>query len=86
MPDEWCQRARGLCQRCDLIGLAKLVDEASEGLAPAIADALLGLPRIRGGAEAVEVARARVEPCGCAQDCRLDEVAELLARAQAAGF
>ncbi len=86
MPDEWCQRARGLCQRCDLIGLAKLVDEASEGLAPAIADALLGLPRIRGGAEAVEAARALVEPCGCAQECRLDEVAELLARAQAAGL
>ena len=85
MPDEWCQRARALCQRCDLIGLAELVGGASM-LDGDVAQALLGLPRIRGGAEAVERARRLIEPCGCVGDCRLDEVAELFGRAQAAGL
>ena len=85
MPDEWCQRARALCQRCDLIGLAELVG-AAPTLDEDVAQALLGLPRIRGGAEAVERAHRLIEPCGCVGDCRLDEVAELLGRAQAAGL
>lgn len=85
MPQDWCQRARALCQRCDLIGLAELVGAAST-LDEDVAQALLGLPRIRGGAEAVERARRLIEPCGCVGDCRLDEVVELLGRAQAAGL
>ncbi len=83
MPEEWCQQARSLCQRCDLIGLAELVDTAA-GLDEDIARALLGLPRIRGGVEAVERARELIGPCGCADECRLDEIAELLGRARGA--
>ena len=86
MPETWCQQARALCQRCDLIGLAKLVEDVGEALAPAFGRALLGLPRIRGGVEAVEEARELVGSCGCASECGLDEVAELYGRAQAAGL
>lgn len=86
MPEQWCQRARGLCQRCDLIGLAELVEQARGELDDAVAQALLGLPRIRGGAEAVGRARELLAACGCDGDCRLEEVSELLGRAQAAGL
>jgi ATP phosphoribosyltransferase regulatory subunit len=84
MPEAWCRQARLLCHRCDLIGLDALVEEAGDALAAPLRRALRELPRIRGGREAVEAARALLEPCGCA-DCGLDELLELAGRAQEAG-
>lgn len=84
MPAAWCRKARALCQRCDLIGLAELVGEAGEDLDDAFARALLGLPLVRGGREAVQAARELLEPCGCSAEQGLDEVCELFDRAQGA--
>ncbi len=86
MPAQWCQQARALCQRCDLIGLGVLVGQAAGQLSEQVAEALLGLPLIRGGADALVRARELLEACGCTDECGLDEVAELLGRAQAAGL
>jgi len=83
MDDAWCARARALCHRVDLIGLSSLIDEAGPALAPAFRRALRELPRIHGGREAVDAARALLEPCGCT-DCGLNELAELYARAESA--
>uniref|UniRef100_UPI0015523A5B ATP phosphoribosyltransferase regulatory subunit n=1 Tax=Adlercreutzia sp. ZJ473 TaxID=2722822 RepID=UPI0015523A5B len=53
----------------DLDGAALEVDVA--GVAPAYADAIRALPRIRGGIEAIEAVRSLVVPLGCADG--LDE-------------
>lgn len=77
MDAEWCTRVRSLCHRCDLVGLDEAVAEAGETLAPAVAEALCGLPCIHGGREAIERARGLLEACGCAEACGFDELCAL---------
>ena len=83
MDDEWCHRVRALCHRCDLVGLDGLVSEAGRGISAPLRRALRELPRIHGGREAIEAARALLDPCGCT-DCGLDELAQLLRKAEEA--
>lgn len=63
MPPAWCAQAWAACRGNDLVGLDALVDEAGAALAPEVRRALRGLPRTHGGREAIEAARALVEPC-----------------------
>ncbi len=80
-----CRTVRALCQRCDLVGLDALLAEVGEGMDGSVRRALRGLPRIHGGREAVDTARALLAPCGCVDGCGLDELDALVARAEKAG-
>lgn len=84
MDEEWCQRVRDLCHRCDLIGLDATVSDARDALAPAVARALCALPRLRGD-QAVGRAQELLDACGCT-DCGLDELDALARRARQAGL
>lgn len=83
MDEAWCQRVRSLCHRCDLVGLGAQVDAAGLALAAPLRRALKELPRVHGGREAIETARGLLDSCGCS-GCGLDELAELLRRAEEA--
>ena len=96
MDAAWRARAWEACRANDLVGLDALVDEAGDALAPAMRRALRGLPRVHGCREAIDVARALVEPCapllvgapGAGVDAStdpfgLDELAALLGAVQA---
>lgn len=77
-PEAWKQDVLEAYHRSDFVELARLTAlEASDdadfsGIAPAYADAINSLPRIRGGEDALEAVRALTEPLGCADS--LDEL------------
>lgn len=63
---------------------ASTLDIDITGVAPAYADAIRALPRIRGGADAIEKVRALVAPLGCTDG--LDAFEETLGHLSAAGL
>ncbi|MDO4290505.1 MAG: ATP phosphoribosyltransferase regulatory subunit [Eggerthellaceae bacterium] len=63
---------------------ASAIDVDVTGVAPAYADAIRALPRIRGGAEAIDAVRALVAPLGCTDG--LDDFERVFARLSAAGL
>jgi ATP phosphoribosyltransferase len=61
---DWRAQVMDTVHRGDLVGLARLTRLA--GVDPAVGDALRAVPRIGGGADAIERCRAAVAPAGCA--------------------
>ena len=71
-PAAWKARVLDAYHASDFVELDRLTDLAAPapdvdttGLAPAYADAVRALPRIRGGREAIDAVRALVAPLGC---------------------
>jgi len=84
MPKDWCDAVLAAAHERNLVEGDRLSQEA--GVPRAVGEALRAVPRIRGGAEAVELCRGAVEACGCS--AVLDDLAatlELLAAAGVAG-
>ena len=77
----WRLTVLGAAHRRDLVEFAQLVTGA--GLDRAVERALLRVPRIRGGAEALARARALVAPCGCG--AAVDDLARTIELLEAAG-
>ena len=84
MPASWCASVRAACRDNDLVELARLVAGA-EKLDGAYARALAGLVRVHGGREAIQAARALLEPCGCLDICGLDELSSLVEASSISG-
>lgn len=61
---EWRAGMRSAAHRGDLVGMERLT--RIEGVDPVAAEALRRLPRIGGGAEAIDRCREAVAPAGCA--------------------
>ncbi len=78
----WRDEVMAAAHKGDLVGLERLTRR--EGLAPAAAEALRVVPRIGGGAEAVERCRAAVAPAGCGS--ALDGLAETWRLLEATGM
>lgn len=85
MDAAWRDQARLACHRCDLVGLDALAEQAGGALPEPVAAALRGLPRLRGGLEAVEEAGALLEAAGCGR-LPLEGMAELMSRASSWGL
>ena len=85
MDERWCRDVRSCCHRCDLVGLDRLVADASPALPAPVADALRGLPRTHGGREAIAAARGLLSACGC-PDCGLDDLERLFDDASRSGI
>ena len=71
-PADWKARVLDAYHASDFVELDRLTDLANPpadvdtaGIAPAYADAVRALPRIRGGRGAIDVARSLVAPLGC---------------------
>ncbi|HEY3318385.1 MAG TPA: ATP phosphoribosyltransferase regulatory subunit [Coriobacteriia bacterium] len=80
-PPEWSAEVMAACHDRDLVALDRLVGDA--GLAPVLADALTGVPRVRGRREAIDAVREMAGPCGCADV--LDALAETWTLLEAVG-
>lgn len=63
-PPAWAAEVMTACHDRNLVELDTLV--AQSGLPAAIADALTGVPRLRGGREVIDRARELAGACGCA--------------------
>lgn len=90
-PDAWKAAVLDAFHASDFVELdrltsldANIVDVDVKGVAPAYADAIHALPRIRGGAEAIDAVRALVAPLGCTDG--LDDFERVFARLSAAGL
>ena len=79
--ETWRRDVLTAAHRRDLVEFSRLVSEA--GLDPALERALLEVPRVRGGSEALDRCRALVEPCGCG--AAVDDLADTVALLDAAG-
>lgn len=77
----WRDEVMTAAHRRDLVGLDALT--RLDGLDPAAAEALRSLPRIGGGADAIERCRALLGPAGCA--AALDPLAETWGLLEATG-
>lgn len=70
-PDVWKAAVLDAYHASDFVELDRLTDLSCEleidtaGVAPAYADAIRALPRIRGGREAIDAVRSLVAPLGC---------------------
>jgi ATP phosphoribosyltransferase regulatory subunit len=80
-PPQWAAEVMAACHDRNLVELDTLVAEA--GLPPQLADALTGVPRLRGGRDMLERARDLAGPCGCAD--ALDALEATWALLEAAG-
>ena len=76
----WGEAVLAAAHDRNLVGLDALAAQASD---PAVARALSAVPRIRGGAEAIEACRAATAGLGC--DAALDGLAETWMLLEAAG-
>ncbi|TLM80285.1 MAG: ATP phosphoribosyltransferase regulatory subunit, partial [Actinobacteria bacterium] len=81
MPPAWGEAVLAAAHERNLVAMGALATQA--GVAADAARALAAVPRIRGGAEAVDECRIAAAGCGC--DGALDELAETLALLEAAG-
>jgi ATP phosphoribosyltransferase regulatory subunit len=79
--DEWTADVLTAAHRRDLVEFSRLVGGAA--LEPTLVRALLEVPRIRGGAEALDRCRALVAPCGCGE--AVDDLAATVELLEAAG-
>lgn len=80
MPAAWGESVVAAAHERNLVALDRLADEA--GVSAIAARALRAVPRIRGGAEAIEACRIAATGCGC--DVALDGLAETFSLLQAA--
>jgi ATP phosphoribosyltransferase len=80
-PEAWSAEVMAACHDRNLVELDRLV--ACAGLPPVLEGALTGVPRVRGGREAIGRVREIAGPCGCAD--ALDALAETWALLEAAG-
>ncbi len=86
--DQWKRAVLDACHSSDLVALEQLTlaGEAAgvsmEGVAPAYSQAIFDLMQVRGGEEAVQLARTITAPLGCAQG--LDELDQVLTEVRAA--
>lgn len=78
---EWREQVKAAVHRGDLVGLERLTRQG--GIDAAAGEALRVVPRIGGGADAIERCRAVVAPAGCAGS--LDELARTWALLEATG-
>lgn len=78
---EWGAAVLGAAHDRNLVELDRLA--AQPGVAPVAAAALRAVPRIRGGAEAIDACRDAAAGCGC--DAALDELAATWTLLEAAG-
>lgn len=87
--EPWKDAVLAACHSSDFVELDRLCDlDACDdldvsGIAPAYADVIRQLPRIRGGKDAIDAARALVTPLGCADglddfEATFDAVADAL--------
>jgi ATP phosphoribosyltransferase len=79
-PDAWGAAVLAAAHDRNLVGLDELAAQAGS---PAVASALAAVPRIRGGAEAIDACRAATRGLGC--DAALDELAATWALLEASG-
>lgn len=86
--DQWKRAVLDACHSSDLVALEQLTlagEDAGvsmEGVAPAYSQAIFDLMQVRGGEEAVQLARTITAPLGCAEG--LDELDQVLAEVRAA--
>ncbi len=81
MPEAWGSAVLSAAHDRNLVELDRLA--AAEGVAPAAARALRSVPRIRGGADAIERCRVATEGCACGP--ALDGLARTWALLEASG-
>lgn len=81
MPDGWGREVFSAAHERNLVELDRLA--GAPGVDPSAARALKAVPRIRGGAEAIDACREAAAGCGC--EAVLDELAETYALLEAAG-
>lgn len=81
-PDAWATAVLDAFHASNFVELDRLTDEGCP-VPPVFAQALRALPRIRGGREAVDEARALVAPLGCEDG--LNDLADVCDRLDAAG-
>ena len=85
-PEGWRAQVRMACRHGDFVALDELVAQAGDDVPSQVGRALVGLPRIHGGAGAIGAARDLLEPCaalfdgetGTAPDWGLDELEGLV--------
>ena len=80
-PGEWRGRVIEAARRRDLVAIDGLADDSD--VSPMLANAVRGIPRLRGGAEAVDACRRLADPCGCAD--ALEPFADMLDLLRSAG-
>lgn len=80
-PDAWRAGVMAACHDRNLVELDRLV--ACAELPPAVGDAIAGVPRVRGGREAIAEARELAGACGCAAS--LDDLEETWALLEVSG-